>query len=83
MYWEYRSFCIHIWVFLGLWLIEYTAACGKMQRTTVFPLSIQTGNAMKMLENPEPAMHPCPQLMGAEITKMTSVSQTFPLVPHK
>jgi len=73
MYWEYRSFCIHIWVFLCLQLIKYKEACCKMQRTMVFSLSIQTGNAMNMLENAEPRMHPRLQLMGAEITKMTSV----------
>lgn len=28
-------------------------------------------------------MCPCLWLMGAEITEMTSVSQTFPLVQHK
>lgn len=54
-----------------------------MQRTTIFPLSVQMGNAMKTLKNPEPTMHLGLQLMGVEITKITSVSQTFPLVLHK
>lgn len=52
-------------------------------RERVLSLSVQIGNTMKMLENPDPVMHPCLQLMGAESTKMTSVSQTFPLVLHK
>lgn len=69
--------------FLCLQLIKHTAACDKMQRTGVLSLSVQTGNSMKILEHPEPAMHPSLQLMGAESTKMTSVSQTFPLVLHK
>lgn len=82
IYWEYRSFYIHIWVFLCLQLIKYTGVCGKMQ-TTVFLLTMQIGNAMKMLENPEPKMHPFLQLMGAENTKMPPLSQLFPLVLRK
>lgn len=52
-------------------------------RAQVFLLSIHTGNAAKTLENPEPKMCPWLWLMGAEITEVTSVSQTFPLVLHK
>lgn len=83
MYWEYGSFRIRIWVFPCLQLIKYTGASGTIQRRAIFPLSTKTGNAMKTLENPEPTVCPCLQLMRADITKMTSVSQTIPLVLHK
>lgn len=33
MYWEYRSFCSHLWVFLSV-LIKYTWLCGTVERKT-------------------------------------------------
>lgn len=75
MSWEYRSFCSHLWVFLCL-----SSTLGYTGEKNVFPLSMNTDNAVKKCWRIQSTQRACADGSG---NQWLLVSPIFPLVLQK